>query len=197
MTLESGFVLAVIVAALLIADRVGGSPELGRRFYQVALGATVAITVVAFTTAVIRPADDASTVTDVFTGGTSDSDGLGSLEDEADRQSARNMVRLGAGVVAIMAGLALTKRWGTLPLGFLLGGLILILFGSNADFAADYSSLFFAAVSRGSAEVDAVNFVVTAALTLVLGWYGYMEWERRGRGGGDDAAPLDDEDTAQ
>jgi hypothetical protein len=53
--LQSGLVLAAIVVAVLFADRLGGSDQLVRRIFQLALAASIAFAVIAGTTAGIRP----------------------------------------------------------------------------------------------------------------------------------------------
>ncbi len=58
--LQSGFVLAVVIAAFLLAGRLGGSEILALRAAQLALGVVLTMLVVSATAAVIGPLDPAS-----------------------------------------------------------------------------------------------------------------------------------------
>lgn len=186
--LQSGFVLAVIVGAVLFADRLGGGAEVARRLFQVALAAAIAFAVIAGTTAFIRAPDIAGAVEQSSSfNDDSDEEQLEFFRDIADRNAAATTTHAGIGVLVLLAGLAALRRMSTLPTGVALGGLLLILFGSTrggggaeplGGFFTAYSSLFENAVGATSRGIDIAHFVLMLGGVAALLLFGYTQWEQ-------------------
>jgi hypothetical protein len=196
--LQSGFVLAVIVGAVLFADRLGGGREVARRLFQVALAAAIAFAVIAGTTAFIRPPDVADTVagSGAF-GEPDDEEQLEYFRDVADRNAAATTTHAGIGVLVLLAGLASLRRMSTLPIGIALGGLLLILFGStrtggdsDLGFFSAYSGLIGTAIGATSRGIDIAHFVLMLGGVAALLLFGYTQWEQHPASSDSDAAPL-------
>ncbi len=164
---ESIFILAVVVAAVLLVDRLGGTDELARRMFQVGLGIMLALTVISATGAfIVAPSDNSESASfgDIFED-----------EDAADRASLADTVRVGVGVIAIMFGVGGLTRYRTVPLGALLGGVFLLL---GVGSASAYNLGVLASSAGTSREADVINLVVTAAGLGALTWFGFARWER-------------------
>lgn len=173
MDIQSGFVIAVIVAAVLLVDRLGGSDELVRRFFQVALGVVLAATVVSATTAFIQPPDDQS-AQDVF-----NSEDGENTEDVFDRLSIARTIQIVAGIVILVLAIARRPFTPTLAVGGVLGGVLLLLASGSPGTNGDYLSLFVSIGNEGaSQEADLLNLGVLAAATITLLTFGYMQFER-------------------
>lgn len=157
--LQSGFVLAAIILAVLFAGRLGGTAELAKRVFQVALGVGLVLLTISATTAFVRPprapeellemggsfggfSTDGAFFEDSGSGGGFIGDSGASNEDEDEDEQARRLLRetaqnvseartihIGVAVVFILAGLVLTPRMTVLPLASLLGGALLLLVG--------------------------------------------------------------------
>ena len=183
--IQSGFVLALILAVVFFVDHVGGTDELARRVFQVALAATIAFTVAAGTTAFVRADEGSSDSIAVDFGGGDVSD-----EDVVNRAVASRMVEFGLGVVALLSGLSTMRQLRTVPTGFVIGGLLLILFGGVSDTPTEYSILD--ANTGGSREIDALNFVLLLGGLVALMWYGFTRLEER-----EDGEDEDDEGLTQ
>jgi hypothetical protein len=182
--LQSGFVLAAILAAVLLVSRIGGTDELLRRIYQVALGVIIVFTAFAGTTAFIRPPDiDASALSGSF----DDEASADFLEDTARRDAVATTVHAGIGVVALLLGLLSYRRMTVLPLAVALGGLLLLLFGGSTTAPSAPSDPFgglfgifgsvLGAVAGVSQTVDVVHFIVLLSGGIALLAFGYTEWE--------------------
>jgi hypothetical protein len=188
--LQSGFVLAAILAAVLFAG--GAAPstaDLLRRLFQVALAAVIAFTAISATQAFVRAPDPpANTFQDSFDGSDDEDETYEFLEDVADRNQVATTIHAGAGALALLAGLLTLRRYRALPLAVALGGLLLLLFGgvgagggqtdpTNIFFAA-YSALLGSTVGAASQTMDIVHFVVLAGAALALLAFGFSEYER-------------------
>ncbi|HLB24658.1 MAG TPA: hypothetical protein VJP07_11235 [Dehalococcoidia bacterium] len=166
MQLESGIVVAVLIAAVLVYDRLGGSDELARRMYQVALGVSLVFLVIAATNAFIRPSPEGG-----FEILGSDFGG-GNTSDNADRIAAATTIHYMLGVLFFVTGLTTNRRMHTVPLGFALGGLLLIFIGGSLTGVEAYDRLI--RLGLGSSQgVDAVTFVAALGGTSALIWYGF------------------------
>ncbi len=196
--LQSGIVLAVVLAAFFFAERLGGTDQLAKRAFQVGLGVVLALAVIAGTTAFVRtPSAPAGLLENSF-GSSSDSSSSQNLQgakdynrDAANHDSTRDMIHAGAGVLLLVAGLAALKRWPVTSLSGALGGLLLILFGGvrapspgtdqtglNAFFSL-YSSLVGGVFGGPSRGVEIAHFVVLAGAAVVLLAFGLMRWDGR------------------
>ncbi len=190
MNLQSGFVLAVVIGAVLLANRLGGTEEIARRLFQVVLGASLAFAVAAGTVAFLEPepiTQTGATIRGYDTGNEAD---YLNLQDFSDRTVVSNGVRYAIGVLAVLFGLGGMVRLTTIPLGLLLGGVLLVLSGGGGNELFAFSQLY-AAGSQSSQTVDYAFFGGAAAGFAVLLWYGYQQWEQPVSNGDADAA--DDE----
>jgi hypothetical protein len=188
-SIQSGFVLAAIIAAVLFASRLGGGEEVARRIYQVALGVLLAFAVIGATTAFIRaPEVPEALREDNFDSSEEQEEAeYEFFEDVANRNSAATTTHAGAGAVALMAGLFAMRRFRTLSLGIGLGGLLLIIFGgvttsgTNTDpstfFLAAYSSLLSSTIGSASRGLDIAHFAVVAGSFVALLMFGYTRWD--------------------
>lgn len=186
-SLQSGFVLAAIVAAVLVARHLGGGDEIARRFYQIIVAAAIAFAVVGGTTAFIRPPEyEESSFSDDFED--EDEEQLEFFEEAAGRAAVRAMVHYAAGIIAVGVSLALLRRMPTIGLGVLLSGVLLVLFGGavgggsdSADPLSAYFAAFgglLAAFGRPSQVVDIAHFAVLAVGALALLAVGVLQWEQ-------------------
>ncbi|HXF51282.1 MAG TPA: hypothetical protein VNM43_06340 [Dehalococcoidia bacterium] len=196
--LQSGFVLAALVVAVLFAERLGGTAELAKRVYQVALGVALVLLTLSATTAFVRPPTAPEDLLEqgVFFGDSFETDVSEEEDEEARRllrETAQNVsevrtIHIGVAVVFVLAGLVLTARMTVLPLAGLLGGVLLLLVSGIQDGRPATAGDFFSAVfnvflpSFESVQAgrthDIVMFVVLLAGVAALGAFGYMRWER-------------------
>jgi hypothetical protein len=214
--LQSGIVLAAIVAAVLFADRFGGADQIAQRIFQLALAATLAFVVMSGTLAFIRPPafpDQAgssfSSSSDSFDSGSSSSstDSANSdvqlryFRDVANRDAARSSAHFGAGVILLVTGIGALRRWKTSGLGIATAGLLLVLFGgvhtgstdSSNPLTSLYSSLFsaFGAIAgTASKRTDIIRFAVFGGGAVALLALGTWKWDMA-------PAPTDPEQLAE
>jgi hypothetical protein len=178
MELGSGFVIAVFVAAVLFADRLGGEETLQRRLFQAAFGFAIAVAVAAAANTFVRPAEgDGVLVTQIAS-----NDGV----EQAERLVGRGVLRLALGAAALLLALALSPRAPTLAWGGVLGGVLTII---TSGTSAGVLSLISVSSITSSAEVDALALVVALAVVASLAWYGYQRWDAPARPAAD---PADD-----
>jgi hypothetical protein len=205
--LQSGFVLAAVLGAVLFAGRLGGTDEVARRIYQVALGATLAFVVMAGVVAFIRP----PTAPDGLLSGSSSSSSQGGdtssstqdagrayLKDVADHDAAARSVRAGLGLLILIGGLAALRKRPTAALGAALGGLLLVLLGGSgaasggggsdifSSLLGVYSGVLGAALGTSSRGPDIAHFGVLAGGAVALLLFGLIRWDADGKG---DAVP--------
>lgn len=180
--LQSGFVIAVIIAAVLVANRLGGDGQLALRATQVAIGVAILLLATSATTAIL---DTPSSPGQNFYDGGFDSSSEDELsefvEESAERSSETGTVHLGVGFVLMATGVALHRILRAIPPGLILGGLLLLLLGSSAG---GISSLNILTLAYGDVGSDAgtarevLRVLVLLAGTLLLLWCVYLRWER-------------------
>jgi hypothetical protein len=193
MELQSGFVLAAILAAVLFATRIGIADDLARRLLQVALGVSIAFATVSATTAFIRAPEPPE---EALSGGFDDEDDeqYEFLEDIADHSAMVTTVHAGVGLLAVLGGLAALRRYPVTSLGVALGGLLLLLFGGRGLGAGDGdpASLFFASYASllgsflggaSSRWIDVAHFLVMLGGTVALALFGYLQFDEQRPGG--------------
>ena len=126
--LQSGFVLAVVVGAVLLARYLGGSAGLAERVAQVALGLALMMLVFSATTAFhglpVIPAGELEAAFD------SESQFLDRAAESSQRSSEVGTIHIGLGILFVALGVVLVRRLSVLTPAFLLGGVLLILFGA-------------------------------------------------------------------
>lgn len=196
--LQSGFVLAIVLAAFLFAERLGGTDQLVKRVFQVGLGVVLAFAVIGGTTAFVRSPKLPSALEQGSS--FSSSDGSSSSSDNsqvaqdyfrkvANRDSAKHTIHVGVGVLLLVAGIAALGRWPVTAPGGALGGLLLVLFGGvrTATTGADqtglnalfsiYSSLFGSVLGSPARMVDVAHFIVLLGAAAFLVTFGLMRWD--------------------
>lgn len=195
--LQSGFVLAIVLAAFLFAERLGGTDQLAKRVFQVGLGVVLAFAVIGGTTAFVRSPKLPSALEQSASFGSSDSGAGGDnskvAEDYfrkvANRDSARHTIHVGVGVLLLVAGIAALGRWSVTAPGGALGGLLLVLFGGVRTAAAGadqtglnalfsiYSSLLGNVAGAPARGVDVAHFIVLVGAAAFLVTFGLMRWD--------------------
>lgn len=167
--METSFVVAVLIAAVLVYDRLGGNHELSRRLFQVGLAVSLAFVVLSATEAFIRTG---SVEGGVLVGGSNSA----STTDEANRLATVLTVHYALGVVFLITGLAMLRRYHTLPLGFILGGVFLLLIGGG-DNALTTAGQLARLGLQSSQKFDVATFATAVGGTFVLLGYG-LQLER-------------------
>ncbi len=196
--LQSGFVLAAVIVAVLFAERLGGTAELAKRVFQVALGVALVLLTVSATTAFVRPPTAPEDLLEqgVFFGDSFETDVSEEEDEEARRllrETAQNVsevrtIHIGVAVVFVLAGLVLMARMTVLPLASVLGGVLLLLVRgvqsgrpvTAGDFFSTVIDVFlpsFEGLQPGRTH-DIVAFVVLLVGVAALAAFGYMRWER-------------------
>lgn len=170
------FVVAAVVAAILLADRLGLGADAPRRLYQVALGFALAFVVMSATTAFIR--SDAASLGDLAN---ADLSFLSSTEGSGNSAREAAAVQSGAGLVLLLLGFAAAQRWSTLPLAAAFGGFLLLLSGGDSG-GFDLNSfgsnpIFGMFLGRAEEGRDIAHFVVVLVGTVLLLGLGYRRWE--------------------
>ncbi len=165
MQLESGIVVALLVGAVLIYDRLGGNDELARRMFQVGLAISLVFLVLSATHAFIRQDPEGASLILASSGSSAEA------TDAGDRIAAAITIHYAVGVLLLITGLAMLNRYHTLPLGAVLGGVLLILFGGGQGGLSGIDALLRTSVNS-SQEVDVVTFVAAVGGTAGLLWYG-------------------------
>jgi len=126
--LQSGFVLAVIIGAVLLAGYLGGTQGLAQRAAQVALGLALLMLVYSATAAFHGlPAIPVGEFRSAFD---SDSQFLDRAVEGSQRSSENGTIHIGLGILFVALGVVLVRRLSVLTPAFLLGGVLLILFGA-------------------------------------------------------------------
>ncbi len=193
LNLQSGFVIAAIIAAVLVANRLGGDGALALRVVQVAVGLALVLLVFSATAAFHEPPGAPSQ--DVFSAQFEAVDGLEDVQEElaafaeqsAQRDSEVGTIHVGLGIIFVAAGVALFRWLRAIPPGFLLGGVLLLLLGAPAGdgglgdlfggLEAFYGSLFPGGAGEAGTARDVARFVVLLAGTLALLWVALWRWE--------------------
>jgi hypothetical protein len=161
MELTSGFVVAVLLASILLMDRIGGQDEWARRIFQFALGAALAIAVV-------------TTVTAFVIGDAARDQGFGNGDsDIVNRLVIGSGLTLACGFVALLAGASKARDWSTIPSGMILGGLFLIAIGGIGAYTG-----FVSYSSEASFVARCILVAVSIGGFLMLFAFGYDQYER-------------------
>jgi hypothetical protein len=192
LSLQSGFVIAAIIAAVLVANRIGGDGALALRVTQVAIGLALVLLIFSATAAFRGPPSAPSQ--DLFGAEVESGDELRAAQEEfaafaeesAERNSEVGTVHVGLGIIFVAAGVALFRRLRAIPPGFLLGGVLLLLLGAPAGggltdllsgLGAFYGTVFGGSAAEAGMTRDVARFVVLFAGTLVLLWAAFWRWE--------------------
>ena len=204
LNLQSGFVIAVIIAAVFVANRLGGDGALAQGGIQVAIGLALLLLVFSATTAFHDPPEAPSQEFSDF--GFEDEEEFQEeftafAEESAERNSEVGTIHVGLGIIFVALGVALFRWLRAIPPGFLLGGTLLLLLGAPPSgagelFASSFG-IFGAVFPGGEAEAgtgrDIARFVVLLGGTLILLWTAFWRWElplSRGESSGEAPATL-------
>jgi hypothetical protein len=197
-SLQSGIVVAALIVAILVMERLGGIEGLGRKIIQVALAVAITLTVFSGTQAFLGEPD----APEGGLAGFSDSqEGQEELERflkaSAARDSEKGSLHLGVGIALAVTGGALLRRLRVLPTSLLLGGILLLLLGSTTEsgstssgdsLSALYAPLLQYANDAGQAREIIRFFVLLAGTALLLGFL-VARWEVPPDGRGEPAQP--------
>jgi hypothetical protein len=185
--LQSGFVLAVVIGAVLLARYLGGSAGLAERVAQVALGLALMMLVFSATTAFHGLSDVlAGEVQAAFE---SDAEFLDRAAESSQRYSEIGTIHIGLGIIFVALGGVLVRRLSVLTPPLLLGGVLLILLGTPTT-SGQVGSLLGAVGSVLGTVGDAgdareiARFVVLLAGVLLLMGLLYARRERVPSDGG-------------
>lgn len=183
--LQSGFVLAVIIGAVFLAGYLGGAAGLAQRAAQVALGLALMMLVSSATTAFHGlPALPAEGLDALFE---SDSQVLDRFAESAQRSSEIGTIHIGLGILFVALGVVVVRKFSVLTPAFLLGGVLLILFGAPAVTEGGLGpvnalGLLGSIVPGGLGDAGEgraiARFVVLLVGVLLLTWLLYSRRER-------------------
>ncbi len=184
--LQSGFVLAVLIASVLLANHLGGSAGLAQRAAQVGLGVVLMMLVFSATTAFHGPSAVPATALETMFDSEQQLTGLSN--ESAQRNSEVGTIHIGLGIVFVALGVVLFRRLSTITPAFLLGGVLLILLGAPAggEGTNPLNALFSAVVQGGFGDAgnarDIARFVVLLVGAMLLAGLMYFRWERESSG---------------
>ncbi len=183
--LQSGFVLAIIIGAVLLGNYLGGSAGLAQRIAQVALGLTLLMLVFSATAAFHGP--PAISLADLEPSLGSEQEFMKLSAESSQRNSEVGTIHVGLGIIFVALGVVMFRRLRTITPAALLGGVLLILLGASTegvglDIANSLGSLLSAIVpgilgDAGSAR-DIARFVVLLVGAVLLTGLIYFRWER-------------------
>src|SRR5437899_4625918 len=117
--LQSGFVLAALLAGVLFVEHIGGPDALARRVLQIAVGVLLAFTVVSGTTAFLRQPDappELQNSSSSSSGSQSQERTEDYIRDVNKRNENANTVHVGIGIILVVVGIAALRRWRVIAL---------------------------------------------------------------------------------
>ena len=178
----SGIVIGVVIAAVLLADRLGGTAILALRSAQIALG-------VVLLTLVIQATTTSNLGNANYAFDASQQEIAEATTDFTRRAAVAGTIHVGVGIIFLVVGAALSRTWRALAPGILLGGVLLVLVSGPVGSAEQLNILFFAQLpgfERDAGDVlNIVRLIVLAVGAVVLAGTIYLLWERDS---GDEAA---------
>lgn len=177
-SLQSGFVLVVVIAALLLADRLGGATALALRGAQLALALALVMLVLAATTTVAGPFEPNLDAFDP-----SETEIASASADYAERRSVTGTVHIAAAIAFVALGVALLGKRGALAPAILLAGVLLLLTGAPDAWpggAGQWSAFlpFTAELADAGDARNVARLAVLAAGVVVLAVVIHLRWER-------------------
>ncbi len=189
--LQSGFVIGVVIAALLLADRLGGTTALALRGAQLALALALVMLVIATTATIAGPFEPAL---DPFE--PSEREFRDAAAEFARLDSVVGTVHAAVAVTFVALGAGLVRRSRALAPAVLVAGVLLLLAAvpdawPGAYAAPIYSPVVAWASGAGGEAGDARNLArlaVLAAGVVVLAVVIHLRWERRSSDAGAEAA---------
>ena len=181
--LQSGFVIAVVIAAVLLADRLGGGRVLTQRVAQVALGVALAMLVFSATAAFNAAPDIPLSEFDAMFD--SDEQLLEAGSESAERNSEVGTIHVGLGLIFVAIGVVLFRKLTSITPALLLGGVLLILLGApspgleSSPFIAVFGLLPGSSSDAGNVR-EIARFVVLLVGVVLLTGAIHWRWERGG-----------------
>ena len=173
----SEIVIGVVIAAVLLADRLGGTAILALRSAQIALGVVLLALVIQATTTSNGLLGNANYLFDA-----SQQEIAEAATDFTRRAAVAGTIHVGVGIIFLVVGAALSRTWRALAPGILLGGVLLLLVSGPAGFVEQFNILLFAqlpGVARDAGDVlNIVRLIVLAVGAVVLAGTIYLLWER-------------------
>ncbi|MEX2236857.1 MAG: hypothetical protein WEB00_04875 [Dehalococcoidia bacterium] len=178
--LQSGFVVAVVLAAIFLADRLPDG-ALAQRALQVALAIGIVLTTAAFTEAVV-PSPNLQDLSDEFQNLEQieePQDFFDVTQDIANEDDVRSMIQFAAGAAFVVGGLMMIRRYAVLPTAVIFGGLLVLLASGSQGGGDTLSQLldFVIGDAASSAGYDWGRFAVFLLGTAALAWAGYIQFE--------------------
>lgn len=177
--LQSGFVIGVVIAAMLLAHRFGGTTVLALRLAQLTLALVLTMLVFSATTAVDGLLGIQFELSDeVFGPGAG-----GTTPGIIEHTSVVDTVHMGLAIVFVAGGVLVSRRWSALAPGFLLAGVLLMLFSGSPSGALDnvYAVVGLLLPPTLADAGDARNIARVLVLlvgALLLIRVIYSQWER-------------------
>jgi hypothetical protein len=174
---EMSFLVAVLLGALLLGERLGPPPEMRRRLYQVVLGITLFLFAIGIQELAL-PGPDVETQEVLDFGRDSDEE-LTSSVSERLRERTTFVVAMGLGLLVV--GLVKAAEWGTSHLGLMLSGLLLLvssLVDSVENSFPIYSLSSSYLVREAGSERNAIYAMVLGVGALCLFLYGFNHWDK-------------------
>ena len=184
--LQSGFVFAIIIAAVLFANYLGGGAGLAQRTAQVGLGLVLMMLVFSATTAFYET--PSISISDIDTAFPSEREFMERLNESTEGQSEVGTIHIGLGIIFVVLGVALFRRLQVITPGILLAGVLLILFGTPSGGSTTgqlnaltglLGSIVTGNLGDAGSARDIARFVVLLVGFLVLAGVMYFRWERQ------------------
>ena len=194
--LPSGLALGVVIAALLLADRLGGASALALRVAQLALALALVMLVLGATATVAGPFEPHLDAVEP-----SEAEIIEASSDYAERRSVTGTAHIAAAIALIALGAALLGKRRALTPALLVAGVLLLLAGVPDAWpgaAGQWSYVGFFPFAPELADAgdarNAARLAVLAAGVVVLAAIIHLRWERGSGDGaeesGDSGAPA-------
>lgn len=178
--LQSGFVVAVVLGAIFLADRFPPG-ALMERVLQCSIALALLLTVAAGTEAVVPSANVQDIADDLeqFQDDPPDEEFFNVSEDIANDDDVRAMIQFAVAVGLVVAGGLMVGRFRVIPTALVFGGLLLLLTSGSQGGGDVLSELldFVIGDSASSSGYDIARFFVFLLGTLALLWMAYMRFE--------------------
>ena len=129
--LQSGFVIGVVIAGLLLARQLGGVSAVALRFAQLTLALVLTMLVFGATLAVEGLLDIEFGVSGDVLESALGSDPGGAAPGVTQHTSVVGTVHTGVAIFLVAGGVAMLRRWNALAPAILLGGVLLMLFAAS------------------------------------------------------------------
>jgi hypothetical protein len=163
------FAVAVLIAVVLFADRLGPEEEFRRRFYQVGLAFAVVLFILALA-AVIVPVPDAISEEPDFS--PSGADGAAGVLRE------RVAIVVGAGLLLLLSGLYQSSTFPTISVGLMLAALVLLVSSVTSADSGSLIQLYYELELDAGDARNAVYAAVTGVGLALLMFYGFNTWDK-------------------